>query len=440
MSNNYTSWGRFPKVTQQNYPISWRSDSLPNSGTLLLPHGLGRSYGDVCLNDKGTLLTTRNLNRLISFDDTTGVLRCESGVSFAEILEFAVPRGWFLPVTPGTKFVTVGGAIANDVHGKNHHKAGTFGKHIRCFELLRSDGQRLLCAPDSNAELFTATIAGLGLTGLITWAEFSLRPIHHRAMKTENIQFENVEEFFALSAESDQDYEYTMSWVDCSAKGSNLGRGLFFRGNHIEKEEIPDKWNTPFLQKLPAITRTMPINLPNFALNATTVHLFNQLYYNQQSEKVVTGLTDYDPFFYPLDAILEWNRLYGTRGFLQYQCVVPNDDHRIITEILATIAESGLSSFLAVLKNFGDVEAAGMLSFPRKGVTLALDFPMKGAVTFALLERLDAIVREVQGAVYPCKDARLSPQSFKTYYPQWEAFSQYIDPRFSSSFWRRVTR
>ena len=310
----YQSWGRFPKVSQQIYPLGWRSDALPHpENTSLLPYGMGRSYGDVCLNANGTLLATRQLNRFISFDAEQGILCCEAGVTFDEILSFAVPRGWFLPTTPGTRFITVGGAIGNDVHGKNHHRAGTFGKHVRRFELVRSNGERLLCSPTENIELYKATIGGLGLTGLITWAEFGLKPILHRAMSSETIRFGDLEEFFELSRQSDKDYEYTMSWVDCSSQGKHLGRGLFFRGNHVTKDEVPSHW------KAPSKRLTMPMDLPSFALNKFSVRAFNILYYNQQQRKSIKGLTDYEPFFYPLDAILEWNRLYGKKGFLQYQ-------------------------------------------------------------------------------------------------------------------------
>lgn len=441
MHNNYYSWGNFPQVSQQIYPLRWRNKklTLPAPPITVLPFGLGRSYGDVCLNEGGVLLLTRELNRFIHFNSESGLLRCESGVSLAEILALSVPQGWFLPVTPGTQFVTVGGAIANDVHGKNHHCAGTFGRHVVQFELLRSDGERLLCSPTSNEQYYAATIGGLGLTGLITWAEIKLKRIYHRAMQTEVIKFANLEEFFEISAQSDQYYDYTMAWVDCNSIGNNLGRGIFFRGNHVKEEEIPKQWQLPFLNRLPPVLRTMPIYLPSFALNRWTVAAFNSFYYKRQKSKNINQLVDYQPFFYPLDAILEWKRLYGKRGFLQYQFVVPYTDHRVITEILQTIAQSGLSSFLAVLKTFGDLGSPGILSFPRPGVTLALDFPIKGAHTFELLERLDNMVSEAQGVVYPCKDARLSAHHFQAYYPQWNELAKYLDPRFSSSFWRRVT-
>lgn len=441
MPNTYQSWGNFPKVSPDIRPIRWRKNRipLPEPPNTVLAYGLGRSYGDVCLNDGGILLTTRSLNRFIDFNTDEGILRCEAGVSLAQILELCVPQGWFLPVTPGTQFVTIGGAIANDVHGKNHHCAGTFGRHVSQFELLRSDGERLLCSPTSNEQYYAATIGGLGLTGLITWAEFKLKRIHHRAMQVENIQFNDLEEFFAISQQSDQYHDYTMSWIDCNSQGKALGRGIFFRGNHVAPDEIPKDWKLPSINRLPPALRTLPINLPSFALNRWSVSAFNSVYYNQQRQKTVSKLVDYEPFFYPLDAIFEWNRLYGKNGFLQYQFVIRDDNHRMIKKILQTIAASGMSSFLAVLKNFGELVSPGILSFPRPGVTLALDFPIKGATTFELLEHLDDMVHEAGGVVYPCKDARLSARSFQAYYPQWTDFAEYIDPSFSSSFWRRVT-
>jgi FAD/FMN-containing dehydrogenase len=401
----------------------------------VLAYGCGRSYGDSCLNNGGSLLDTTPLNRFITFDETNGLLRCEAGVTLAEILNVIVPRGWFLPTTPGTKFITVGGAIANDVHGKNHHKAGTFGCHITRFELLRSDGERLICSPEENADLFRATIGGLGLTGLILWAEFHVRRVAGPFIAKEQIRFSCVDEFFEIAAESDKDFEHTMAWVDCLATGKHLGRGLFMRGNHTWPRRIP---------RQPAEPRslfTMPVQLPAFALNLATVRAFNGLYYRSQLPKRAFQTVPYDPFFYPLDAIHEWHRLYGPPGFLQYQFVVPYDQNRTaIKDILTRISQSGVVSFLAVLKVFGDVPSPGMLSFPRPGVTLALDFPFRGRRTLDLLSHLDRVVQAHGGVLYPAKDARMSAQSFQAFYPQWREFTQYIDPKFSSSFWRRVTR
>jgi FAD/FMN-containing dehydrogenase len=431
----YQSWGRYPIVEPGEVKqIFWRSD-VPDLDAFeqpVLPYAYGRSYGDSCLNEGGVTIDVSHLRRFISFDENEGLLRCEAGVSLTDILELIVPRGWFLPVTPGTKFVSIGGAIANDIHGKNHHKAGTFGCHVTCFELLRSNGERLICSPGQNSELFQATIGGLGLTGIILWAEFRLKPIVNPYIDMDHIRFASLDEFFEISAESDQDYEYTMSWVDILIGGKNLCRGIFMCGNHNQFRELASK---PVRNRLPL---AVPIDLPSFVLNTLTVKAFNEVYYHVH--KRVHKVVPYDPFFYPLDSIHEWYRLYGKRGFLQYQFVVPYDNvHESMREILARIRKSGEGSFLTVLKKFGDVKSPGMLSFPRPGLTLALDFAYDGKKTLQLLADLDRIVLQSGGAVYPAKDARMTAESFQGFFPNWKEFAQYIDPKFSSSFWRRVS-
>ncbi|NWJ48507.1 MAG: FAD-binding oxidoreductase [Chloroflexi bacterium] len=433
----YESWGRYPSAKPETVkPVFWQDEiaDLNFSSKSLLPYGFGRSYGDSCLNEGGVLLDTSGLNRFLCFDEINGLLRCEAGVSLAEILEVIVPRGWFLPVTPGTKFVSVGGAIANDIHGKNHHRGGTFGCNVTQFELLRSNGERFICSPTSNLEYFQATIGGLGLTGVILWAEFKLKPIQNAMIDVEEIRFENIEEFFEISAQSDRDFEYTVSWVDCIATGKNLGRGVFMRGNHNQsKYQSKEAVN----KKLPG---TVPLDAPEFLLNGLTMKAFNTTFYHIHLQKRRIKTVPYDPFFYPLDKVDRWNKLYGKRGFLQYQFVIPSsDNHRAIREILGRISDSGEGSFLAVLKEFGHIKSPGMLSFPRPGVTLALDFAFHGDKTLRLLEDLDGTVRRNAGVVYPAKDARMSAESFQQYYPNWREFEQYIDPKFSSSFWRRVT-
>jgi len=397
----------------------------------VLPHGMGRSYGDVCLNEDGVLLHTVGLHRFIKFDEETGLLRCEAGVRLDQILELVVPRGWFLPVTPGTKYVTVGGAIANDVHGKNHHHGGTFGRYVTRFELVRSDGSRLVCSSDENSDLFRATIGGLGLTGLITWVEFRLKPIPSALIEEELIRFRDLDEFFEISAQSDVDYEYTVAWVDCLAQGEGLGRGIFMRGNHAD---VPGALYANSERRL-----GVPFDFPEFVLNPLSMKLFNTLYYHRLREKRKTVLVHYEPFFYPLDAVRNWNRIYGKRGMLQFQCVVPFGDHReVIRTIIERIARSRRASFLAVLKEFGHVSSPALMSFPRPGVTLTLDFPYEGLSTMHLFDDLHALVREAGGAFYPAKDTHMSPKEFRHAYPGWKEFGQYVDPHFSSSFWRRV--
>jgi FAD/FMN-containing dehydrogenase len=430
------SWGRYPDVEpEQVVPLFWRNElpQLSDFATSVLPYGYGRSYGDSCLNEGGVSLDATYLRRFISFDEEQGLLRCEAGVSLADILEEFVPRGWFLPVTPGTKFVSVGGAIANDVHGKNHHKAGTFGCHVTQFELLRSDGERLLCSPTANNALFRATIGGFGLTGLITWAEFRLKPIRSPYISVDHIRYDSLAEFMEIAATSDKDFEYTVAWCDCLKSGKYQGRGIFMRGNH---EDSPAYAHKPLPKKLPLM---VPFDFPAFSLNSLTVRVFNELYYHMQREKHVHKIESYNPFFYPLDSVLNWNRIYGKRGFFQYQCVVPFDNgYEVMKEILDRIGRAKEGSFLVVLKEFGNIVSPGMLSFPRPGLTLALDFSNHGQKTLRFLDDLDSLVLQNGGRVYPAKDARMSPASFQTYFPEWETFTQYIDPKFSSSFWRRV--
>jgi FAD/FMN-containing dehydrogenase len=381
----------------------------------------------------GALLETRSLDRFISFDPETGVLACEAGTLLTDILQLVVPRGWFPPVTPGTRFVTVGGAIANDVHGKNHHHAGTFSQWVRCFELLRSDGQRLMCSKDQHPEWFTATAGGLGLTGLITWAELQLQRIPGPYMDVETIRFENLDEFLALCADSDRDFAYTVSWIDCLSRGKHLGRGVFQRANHTATPPgMPLRWASRQL--------SVPLSPPCSLINNITLRAFNTLYYHRQLGKRTRSVQHYESFFYPLDGIRRWNRLYGPHGLYQYQCVVPWEGGReAIAALLDTIAASGQGSFLAVLKVFGNRPSLGMLSFPQEGITLALDFPNRGGRVEQLFRRLDDIVGKAGGRLYPAKDGRMPGEMFRSGYPRWSQFTRFIDPRSSSSFWRRVT-
>jgi len=425
------SWGRYPKSTARKaVRVKDRRAALPlEAGATHLAYGNGRSYGDVCLNDDGILFDMRGLDRFIAFDPVSGLVTCEAGVQLADIIRIALPRGWFLPVTPGTKFVTVGGAIANDVHGKNHHRFGSFGNHVLSFELVRSDGGRFICMPNVNGELFAATIGGLGLTGVITQASLQLRPVTSSFVAGETIKFGNLDEFFALSEQSDENFEYTVAWVDCVSGGSALGRGHFMRGNHTFRHGAKaDRKPVP-----------MPLMPPFSLVNRLSLKPFNAFYYHRQIKKAARRLWHYDPFFYPLDGISDWNRLYGPKGFVQYQCVIPRASQRDgIAALLKEIAGSGLGSFLSVLKLFGDKPSRGLLSFPMPGATLALDFPLVGDKTFALVARLDAVVAEAGGRIYPAKDARMPASLFRKSFAQLERFQKFIDPAFSSSFWRRV--
>ncbi len=426
-----SSWGNVIHAPHLLLQPQSRSAPFPDISPApnVLPRGNGRSYGDSCMNAGSALLHTGALDRFMAFDPATGVLICESGMLLAEILKLTVPQGWFVAVTPGTRFITIGGAIANDVHGKNHHRAGTFARHVRRFELLRSDGERMICSPETNAEWFAATVGGLGLTGLITWAELQLRRIPGPWLDVETIRFKNLEEFMALCEASDRDFEYTVAWVDCLGRGKHLGRGLFERANHTPQT---GSGRTRGPLKVPV---TPPISL----VNAASLRLFNSLYYHRQRGARRRRIAHYEAFFYPLDGILHWNRIYGPRGLYQYQCVIPMAESRgAIAALLETIARSGQGSFLAVLKHFGDFESVGMLSFPRAGLTLALDFPNRGDQLERLFRQLDEIVQRADGRIYPAKDGRMPGTLFRSSFPKWNQFSRYIDPRFSSSFWRRV--
>ncbi|HEX3661828.1 MAG TPA: FAD-binding oxidoreductase [Acidobacteriaceae bacterium] len=428
----FESWGRYPKMQAEVVPLHWTTDfPLPQPpATKVLPVGLGRSYGDVCLLEQGTLLKTSGMDRLLHFDAATGVLRCETGASLQQILDFAVPRGFFLPVTPGTKYVTVGGAIANDIHGKNHHVAGAFGRHVLRFELVRSDGTRSVCSPVENPEWFAATIGGMGLTGLMTWAEIRLRPIVSRRIQYRGEKFHGIDEFFALSQMASS--EYTVAWIDCVSTGSNFARGIFMQGDHAREPGPLTKSRPPKL--------VFPVELPPIALNRWSMAAFNSVYFHKQIGKQKAALVDYEPFFYPLDAVLHWNRMYGRQGLLQFQNVIPLESGREgMIEILKAITKSGLASFLAVIKFFGDVPSVGMMSFPTPGVMLALDFPIRREVSFDLVERLARITMEHGGRMYSAKDARMTAEQFQRFYPQWQDFARFVDPGFDSAFWQRVT-
>lgn len=421
------SWGFQPQFNLHE-TITLLNPTIPKVDGTILPRGLGRSYGDSCLNDGGTLLLTRELNYFISFDESSGILSCESGVTLDDILKVFVPKGWFLPVTPGTKFVTVGGAIANDVHGKNHHKAGNFGHHVVEIEILKSSGERFICSKEENSELFYATIGGLGLTGLISKVKIKLISIKSAFIDQEQIKFKSLSEFMDLSGESEISFDYTVAWVDC-VNGDDL-RGIFIRGNHASDGKlIPHK--DPKLK--------VPFVFPNWVLNPYTVKAFNWLYYFKNLKTVSKSRVHYESFFYPLDAVYNWNRIYGKRGFYQYQFVVPLDQRgeSALREILIKIKSSGFASFLVVLKTFGSVPSLGMLSFPKKGITLALDFANFGEPLLQLLRECDLILEQAGGRIYPAKDARMDSTFFHRTY-NCKKFERFIDRKFSSSFSRRV--
>lgn len=414
-----SNWGNWPTVDADVRTFD-ADDALRArlSGTRdAIARGLGRCYGDSALAQ--VIFSSERYNKMLAFDATTGDLTCQAGVSLAEILEVFVPRGWFLPVTPGTKFVSVGGAIASDVHGKNHHKAGSFGDHVSSMDVMIADGSVVTCSPAVNADLFDATCGGMGLTGIILRATFRLKRIESAYIREELITARNLDEIMQLFEESES-WTNTVAWIDCLAKGSSTGRSIMMRGEFATAQEARAAGKEP-LGHRSKTKANVPFHFPNFALNPLTVRAFNALYYGVHAGKRSTRIIDYDAFFYPLDAILNWNRIYGKRGFTQYQMVFPRETSRDgLLALLNKISASGQGSFLAVLKLFGKQDR--LVSFPREGYTLALDFPITPKV-LALLDELDVIVEKFGGRLYLTKDSRMKPGMFQRTYPNAAEFA-----------------
>ncbi len=388
---------------------------------------MGRSYGDVCLNSGGHVWHTMGMDRFIDLNEETGRLTCEAGILLGDIQKLAVPRGWMLPVTPGTQYVTVGGAIANDVHGKNHHVLGTFAHHVKSIDLLRTDGEVIRCGPGCKEEWFVATVGGIGLTGVILTAEIQLRRVAGSWLETETIPFVGLQEFLQLADSSEAAWEYTVSWIDCL---SYEVRGLFSRGNHTDSSGRAEP-----VAKLKSVPLVPPVSM----VNKISLRMFNAVYYQLGKLRAGKAIKHYKPFFYPLDSILGWNKMYGPKGFFQYQCVIPRKEAgSAIQALLGVISSECKGSFLSVLKTFGCSEPVGKLSFAHPGVTLAMDFPNEGEKTVKLFERLDSIVSEAGGRLYLAKDARMSREFFEKSYPEFENFLAYRDPGISSEMSRRL--
>jgi len=428
----FRSWGGVPPICHARvHALPGTAAAWPADPRGVLPVGLGRSYGDVGLNAGGTLLDTRFLDRLLAFDPHSGLLRAEAGLSLHDLLSWCVPRGWFVPVTPGTRQITLGGAVANDVHGKNHHRTGTFGCHLAALGLRRSDGSERTCSPSENADLFAATIGGLGLTGLITWVEMRLQAIPSGWIDAGAESFGSLDEAWQQFDASAATQEFTVAWLD----GFRPGHGVFLSGNWAA-EPPPGR---PALPPPPAAHLTVPVDAPSWLLNRPTQAVFNRAYAGRQSLRRGRFSQDYTGFFHPLDALHDWNRLYGRRGFFQYQAVVPPSARAVIGTMLERAKRAGQPPYLVVLKEFGDIPSPGLLSFPRPGPTLAMDFPNRGPETLSLFRILDALVREAGGCWYPAKDATLAAADFQAAYPQWRAFARHLDPACQSDFWRRVS-
>lgn len=426
-----SGWGNYPRIEVRKLTARGRAEAIAATAAepSLIARGKGRAYGDAALNRAATLSLAPS-NRMLAFDEATGRLTCEAGVTLAEILDVFVPRGWFPPVTPGTKFVTIGGMIASDVHGKNHHGAGSFGEHVESLELALADGSVVTCSP--GEELFAATCGGMGLTGVILTATFQLMPIESAFIRQDTRRAANLAEAVAV-LESSAHWTYSVAWIDCLARGAELGRSLIFLGEHATQDQARGA------KAKTGRALAVPIDAPAWALNRYTVSAFNAAYYGVERPK--SAIVSYVPYFYPLDAIHDWNRLYGRAGFVQYQCVLPKGAALAgMTLLLERIARSGRASFLSVLKQFRAQD--GLLSFPMEGLTLALDFAVDRK-TLALLDELDAIVADHGGRIYLTKDARWSAERLRQGYPRLDEFlaiRRRVDPagKFSSLLSQRL--
>lgn len=398
-----SNWGNYPIVDAE-----MRSeDSISQIKEFVLSHkeiiarGNGRCYGDASLAK--AIFSTKRLNKFLSFDRINGLIECEAGILLSDILEVVVPQGYFLYVTPGTKLVSVGGAIASDVHGKNHHAEGCFSEYVTEFQIMNEQAEVIKCSREENQDLFWATIGGMGLTGIILSAKIRLKNIDTAYIKQESIKANNLDEIFQLFDESES-WTYNVAWIDCLQKGKNIGKSILMRGEHAIKGEMNSKVDKNPLRLKPKFSPSVPFNFPGFVLNSLSIKIFNWLYFNKQRAKQVDNFVDYETFFYPLDAVKNWNRIYGKKGFIQYQMVIPKQYGKEgMREILETIANSGNGSFLAVLKLFGKHNPQAYNSFPKEGYTLALDFKVNKKLK-ALIEKLDAIVEKYEGRIYLTKD------------------------------------
>ena len=408
-----TNWGNFPVVEKEiksEDSVDRIKDFVRNNNEVIA-RGNGRCYGDASLSEH--IFSTKRLNKFISFDRLNGIIECESGVLLSQILEIIVPQGYFLYVTPGTKFISVGGAIASDVHGKNHHAEGCFSEFVEAFSLLNENSEVITCSRTENTDKFWATIGGMGLTGIILSARFKLKNIETAYIRQESIKAQNLDEIFKLFEESES-WTYNVAWIDCLQTGKNIGRSILMRGEHAFKHELPKKLQQNPLRLKQKFIPKVPFYFPDFMLNKWSVRLFNYLYFNKQKRKEIKNFVDYETFFYPLDVVNDWNKIYGKKGFIQYQMVIPKAQGKEgMRKILDTIAKSGNGSFLAVLKLFGKENPLAYNAFPLEGYTLALDFKVNSKLT-KLVADLDKIVEEFGGRIYLTKDS-MSKSSLTNY-------------------------
>lgn len=422
MKKKITNWG--------NYPIQEADDRLFSFDTELkdtisefsqfIPRGNGRCYGDASLSEK--TITTTNFNKVLSFDKEQGLFECQSGITLDQVLQIIVPAGWFLPVTPGTKFITLGGAIASDVHGKNHHVDGCFSRHIKEMDIYLADCSQITCSPTINADIFEATCGGMGLTGLVSRVLFSLKKIETSYITQKQIKATNLDEVLELFQQYSH-FTYSVAWIDCLKKGTNFGRSILMLGEHATLQELSEKQMLNPLALPSQKQIKLPFYLPSFILNKFTVRIFNQLFYAKNFKKVIDNVVSYEPFFYPLDKVLDWNKGYSRKGFVQYQFVIPMHAKKGLVDILNKIGENGIGSFLAVLKVFGKQDS--LIGFPMEGYTLALDIPIRDNL-FTFLDELDALVVKNEGRLYMSKDARMKATVLKEGYPRLDEFKQIL--------------
>jgi decaprenylphospho-beta-D-ribofuranose 2-oxidase len=434
-------WGRYPRANALAVTPDALDQVGPAAAGSLIARGQGRSYGDAAILSDGLVMLTKRLSRLGSWNKDKGLLTAEAGATIAGILDSPDMEGWFPSVVPGTKAVSLGGAVAADIHGKNHHRDGSFGAHVAELEIVLADGERVRCSRGCRPELFWATIGGMGLTGIITEVTFEMIPIETPYLIVQHSQAKDLDAALELCASPESDDHYTVAWLDGVARSRSLGRGVFMSGHHASLDELPARLHHRRIR--PRRKHNLPFDFPGWLLNSFTVGAFNEMYYRRQASRNAPFVCDYESFFFPLDRIGNWNRMYGKRGFIQYQCVLPSAQaERGLKSLLHELARSNRSSYLAVLKRFGP-EGKGLLSFPMEGYTLTLDFPVSDARLFSFLDQLDRIVLQHEGRVYLAKDARLRPQVFSSMYPrlnEWLLFKSKIDPdnRFDSDLARRL--
>lgn len=422
MKKSIANWGNYPVMESDERMFSFDDQlaQLVKESKHFIPRGNGRCYGDASLSEE--TINTLKYDKILSFDTVQGIFECQSGLTLDHVLEVIVPKGWFLPVTPGTKFITVGGAVGSDVHGKNHHVDGSFSNHIVDMDIVLASGEMITCSPLQYVDLFEATCGGMGLTGLITRVKFRLKKIETSYIKQKQVKAANLEEIICLF-EQYKHYTYSVAWIDCLKSGKGFGRSILILGEHASVNDLNESKKKAPLELPKKKQITFPFNLPSWVLNTLTVRLFNFLYYGKNFKKEINNVVSYEPFFYPLDAILHWNRGYGKKGFVQYQFVLPLTAKDGLIEILHRISEKGLGSFLAVLKVFGKQES--MISFPDEGYTLALDFPVRDGL-LEFLDELDKVVLKYGGRLYMSKDARMKPEVLQAGYPRLEEFKAVV--------------